>query len=96
MCPPLTHISLKYWKVEHLYRYDINRATKAIQSNTNAEEIVQIENLTTNYKSLVIDLKKNPTQQNIIKMLNLYEEQLYVLNKLKSKYENTPSKLPNM
>jgi hypothetical protein len=35
ICPPLTHISFKYWKAEHDYRYQIHRSTQLAHSYIN-------------------------------------------------------------
>jgi len=38
ICPPLSCISLKYWKVEHNYKYQINRSTRLTYSYINNSE----------------------------------------------------------
>jgi hypothetical protein len=85
ICPPLTHISMKYWKVEHLYLYHIHRMTHAIYK-LDRDEIdkkkftLEMQKLNISYKLLKKELKKNPTLENIIKMLEFYRTKLNILN----------------
>ena len=79
ICPPLTHTSLSYFKIEHSYMWEIRRLSK----NLTAYEKVEIEAFDLSFKFLKKELRKNPTEENINNMLNFYREKLLII-----KYEN--------
>ena len=90
ICPPLTHVSMRYWKVEHLYMYHIHRTNRALVKfyDLNETDKLELKNLNLSYKLLKKELKVNPTDENIIKMLNFYKERLMFLNNKVIEYEN--------
>jgi hypothetical protein len=93
ICPPLTRISLKYWKVEHNYRYQINRSTRlAYNYNNNLEEKAkfksELQKFDDSYKILQKQLKENPSADNIANMLRFYKEKLLTLEENIQNYRN--------
>ena len=92
-CPPLSRISLKYWKVEHNYKYQINRSTRlTYNSINNLEEKVkfksELQKFDETYKSLKKQLKENPSADNISHMLRFYKEKLLTLEENSQNYRN--------
>src|SRR4030043_274158 len=84
ICPPLSRISLKYWKVEHDYKYQINRSTRLnYNSINNLEERAkfksELQKFDDTYKSLMKQLKENPSADNIVNMLRFYKEKFLTL-----------------
>jgi hypothetical protein len=84
ICPPLTHISLKYWKAEHDYRRQINRSTRfTYNSITSPEEKAKFKSELQKFDGTYIILKKqlreNPSADNITRMLKFYQEKLLTL-----------------
>jgi hypothetical protein len=97
ICPPLTHVSLKYWKVEHDYRYQIHRSTQLTYNNINSQEQKtkfksELQNFDVTYKILRKQLRENPSAENIAKMLSFYQEELLSLEENIQNYtnKNTP------
>jgi hypothetical protein len=93
ICPPLTHISLKYWRVEHDYRYQINRNTRLIYSFIdNHEDSVRIaaelKKFDDSYNVLKKQLRKNPSPEGIVSMLGHYKEELLALEEEVQNYRN--------
>ena len=93
ICPPLSRISLKYWKVEHDYKYQINRSTRlTYNSINNLEERAkfksELQKFDDTYKSLVKQLKENPSVDNIANMLRFYKEKLLTLEENAQYYNN--------
>jgi len=93
ICPPLSRISLKYWKVEHDYKYQINRSTRlAYNSFNNLEEKAkfksELQKLDETYKILKKQLKENPSVDNIANMLRFYQEELLTLEENIQNYTN--------
>ena len=93
ICPPLSRISLKYWKVEHNYKYQINRSTRlAYNSFNNLEEKAkfksELQKLDETYKILKKQLKENPSVDNIANMLRFYQEELLTLEENIQNYTN--------
>jgi hypothetical protein len=90
ICPPLSRISLKYWKVEHDYKRQINRSTRLnYNSIGNSGEKVEFESELQKsdeaYKILMKQLKEDPSEENIANMLKFYKDKLLTLQ------ENTPN-----
>ena len=84
ICPPLTHVSLKYWKVEHDYRYQIHRNTRLTYNYINdleekAKFEFELQKFDDSYKILKNQLKENPSADNIVNMLRFYKEKLLTL-----------------
>jgi len=84
ICPPLTRISLKYWKVEHDFKYQINRSTRlTYNSISNLEERAkfksELQKFDETYKILKKQLKENPSADNIVNMLRFYKEKFLTL-----------------
>ena len=93
LCPPLSRISLKYWKVEHDYKYQINRSTRlTYNSINNLEEKArfksELQKFDETYKSLKKQLKENPSADNIENMLRFYKEKLLTLEENTQNYRN--------
>ena len=84
LCPPLTRISLKYWKAEHDYKRQINRTTRLTYHSINtaegkAEFESDLQKFDDTYKSLKKLLKENPSEENIATMLRFYQQKLLTL-----------------
>ena len=93
ICPPLSRISLKYWKVEHDYKHQINRSTRlAYNSINNLEKKAkfksELQKLDATYKILKKQLKENPSADNIANMLRFYQEELLTLEENIQNYTN--------
>jgi len=93
ICPPLTRISLKYWKVEHDYRSQIHRSTQLTYNYiNNLEEKAKIKSelqkFDDSYKILRKQLRENPSADNIAKMLKFYQEELLTLEENIQNYTN--------
>ena len=93
ICPPLSRISLKYWKVEHDYKYQINRSTRLTYNSINnlegkAKFKSELQKFDDTYKSLVKQLKENPSVDNIANMLRFYKEKLLTLEENVQNYRN--------
>jgi len=96
IAPPLTHISLKYWKVEHNYRYQINRNTSLVyhyinNSDDKTKFQSELQKFDDSYAILKKQLKKNPSADNIVNMLRFYKEKILMLEE---KIENYRTKNP--
>lgn len=99
ICPPLSRISFKYWKVEHDYKYQINRNTRlAYNSINNLDEKAkfksELQKFDNSYKILKKQLKENPSMDNIANMLKFYKEKLFTIESNAQNYRsrNTPNK----
>jgi len=84
LSPPLTRISLKYWKVEHNYKYQIHRSTRLTKKYiTNPVEKVKLDSelqkFDDSYLILKKQLKENPSEDNIADMLRFYKEKLLAI-----------------
>jgi len=84
LAPPLTHISLKYWKVEHNYKYRIHRSTRLTKKYIiNLEEKgklnSELQKFEDSYEILKNQLKDNPSEENIGNMLKFYKEKLLII-----------------
>jgi hypothetical protein len=84
IAPPLTRISLKYWKVEHNYKYRIHRSTRQTYTYINnldekAKFKSELQKFDDSYKMLKKKLKENPSAENISNMLRFYKEKLLTL-----------------
>jgi hypothetical protein len=93
ICPPLTHISLKYWRVEREFKHKINRSTRQTYTyfNTPEEKAVfdsEIQKFDETYKILKEQLKENPSAENITNMLRFYREELLALEEGMQNYRN--------
>ena len=93
ICPPLSCISLKYWKVEHNYKYQINRSTRLTYSYiNNSEEKAkfksELQKLNEAYGILKKQLKENPSEDNIANMLRFYKEKLLTIEENSQNYRN--------
>jgi hypothetical protein len=97
ICPPLTRISFKYWKVEHDYIHQINRSTRLTYTYiTNLEEKAKFESelqkSDETYKILKKQLKENPSLDNIAEMLRFYKEKVLTLEEDTQNFRNTINK----
>jgi hypothetical protein len=93
ICPPLTRISLKYWKVEHDYRYQIHRSTQLTYNYINNLEVkakfkFELQKFDDSYKILRKQLRENPSADNIANMLRFYQEELLTLEENIQNYTN--------
>ena len=96
ICPPLTRISLKYWKVERDYRYQIHRNTRLTNNYIyNSEEKtkfkLEVQKYDDSYEVLEKRLKGNPSMDNISNMLRLYQEELLKSEENLQNYTNKKS-----
>jgi hypothetical protein len=94
LCPPLTSISMKYWKAEHDYKRQINRTTRLTfhsitSSDDKAKFEAELQKFDETYKNLKKQLKENPTEDNISEMLRFYQEKLLTLQENIQNYTNT-------
>jgi saccharopine dehydrogenase-like NADP-dependent oxidoreductase len=92
-CPPLSRISLKYWKAEHDYKYQINQSTRLNYNSINnpAEEAKfksELKKFDETYETLKKQLKENPSADNIANMLRFYKEELLTLEENIQNYKN--------
>jgi hypothetical protein len=93
ICPPLSRISLKYWKVEHDYKHQINRSTRLTYTYINnlEEKVIfksELQKYDETYKILKKQLKENPSADNITNMLRFYKEKLLSLEENTQNYRN--------
>jgi hypothetical protein len=93
LCPPLTHISLKHWKVEHDYLRQIKRSTTLTYTYINdpAEKAgfeSKLRKFDETYAILKAQLKENPTTDNVAKMLSFYKDELLSLEENIQNYRN--------
>jgi len=93
ICPPLSRISLKYWKVEHDYKYQIHRSTRLTYNYINnleekAKFKFELQKFDETYKILKKQLKENPSPDNIANMLRFYKEKLLILEENAQNYRN--------
>jgi hypothetical protein len=84
ICPPLSRISLKYWKAEHDYKYQIKRSTRLTYTYINNPEEEakfksELQKFDETYKILKKQLRKDPSADNIANMLSFYKEKLLAL-----------------
>jgi hypothetical protein len=94
LCPPLTSISMKYWKAEHDYKRQISRTTRLTFHSITIEEDkaefeAELQKFDETYKNLKKQLKGNPTEDNIAEMLRFYQEKLLTLQENIQNYTNT-------
>jgi hypothetical protein len=93
ICPPLSRISLEYWKVEHDYKYQINRSTRLTFNSINnlaekAKFKSELQKFDETYKILKKQLKENPSTDNIANMLRFYKGKLLTLEENTQNYRN--------
>jgi hypothetical protein len=93
ICPPLTHISFKYWKAEHDYRYQIHRSTQLAHSYINnleekAKFEIELQKFDVSFKILRKQLRENPSAENIANMLRFYQDELLKLEENIQNYTN--------
>ncbi len=93
ICPPLSRISLKYWKAEHDYKYQIKRSTRLTYTYINNPEEEakfksELQKFDETYKILKQQLKKDPSADNIAIMLRFYKEKLLTLEENTQNYWN--------
>ncbi len=93
ICPPLTHISLKYWKVEHDYQRQIKRSIRL--ANTYLKDPAEkagfeseLRKFDENNKILRKQLRENASEENIANMLRSYKEELLILEENIQNYRN--------
>jgi len=97
ICPPMTHVSLKYWKVEHVLRYQIWKDVRTLKRDyiktpeEKADFKRKLEIADYGYACLKKQLKTHHTSQNIMTMAKFYRIKLFLLDK---EIEYYKSKLP--
>jgi len=96
ICPPLTRISLKYWKAEHDYRYQIHRNTQLTYNYINNPEDkakfrIELKRFDDSYEILKKQLRDNPSVDNIANMLNFYQKELLTLEENIQNYTDKKS-----
>ena len=96
ICPPLTRISLKYWKAERDYRYQIHRNTRLTNNYIyNSEEKtkfkLELQKYDDSYEVLKKRLRENASVDNISNMLRLYQEELLKSEENLQNYTNKKS-----
>ncbi len=99
LSPPLTRVSLKYWKAEHNYKYRIHRNTRLTYNYINSLEErtefdSELQKFDESYKILKEQLKENPSEDNKANMLRFYNDKLLTLEENIQKYRsrNTQNK----
>jgi len=93
LSPPLTRVSLKYWKVEHNYKYRIHRNTRLTYNYINnpekkAEFNSELQKFEDSFETLKKQLKDNPSEDNIANMLRFYKDKLLTLEENIQEYRN--------
>ena len=93
LSPPLTRVSLKYWKVEHNYKYRIHRNTRLTYRYINnpeekAEFNSELQKFDDSFETLKRQLKENPSEDNIANMLRFYKDKLLTLEENIQNYRN--------
>jgi hypothetical protein len=93
ICPPLTHTSLKYWKVEHVYRHQIHRNTRLAYNyiSTPQEKArfkAELQSYNDSFKTLRKQLRDNPSAETIANMLKFYQDELLALEGNVQNYTN--------
>jgi len=96
ICPPLTRISLKYWKTERDYRHQIHRNTKLTYNYINSSEEkakfrFELQRFDDSYEVLKKQLRENPSMDNIAIMLKFYQDELLTLEEKIQNYTNKKS-----
>jgi hypothetical protein len=91
ICPPLTHISFKYWKAEHDYKRQIQKSVRLAFSNiNNPEEEARfkstLKEFDDKYNVLKKRLKEDPSTDNITGMLQFYQEKLLSIQEKSQNY----------
>lgn len=94
ICPPLSRISFKYWKVEHDYKHQIKRSIRLTYNFINNSEEKEkfeseLQKFDETYNTLRLQLKKDPSADNISKMLKFYNDKLLTLQENSQNYKNT-------
>lgn len=93
ICPPLTRVSFKYWKVERNYRNQIRRNTRLTYNYINNSEEksrfkLELQEYDDVYVVLKKHLKENPSMDNISSMLRLYKEEVLKTQEILQNYTN--------
>ena len=93
LSPPLTRVSLKYWKVEHNYKYRIHRNTRLTYRYINnpeekAEFNSELQKFDDSFETLKKQLKENPSEDNIANMLRFYKDKLLTLEENIQNFRN--------
>jgi hypothetical protein len=93
LSPPLTRVSLKYWKAEHNYKFRIHRNTRLTYKYiTNPEEKAEfgseLQQFDASFETLKKQLKENPSEENIAGMLRFYKDKLLALEENIQKYRS--------
>jgi hypothetical protein len=93
LSPPLTRVSLKYWKAEHNYKFRIHRNTRLTYKyiNNPEEKTVfdsELQQFDDSFETLKKQLKENPSEENIADMLRFYKDKLLKLEENIQNYRN--------
>lgn len=92
LCPPLTRVSFKYWKVEHGYKSQINRNIRMTYRYISSPEEKdafdsELQKSDEAYKILKKQLKENPSDENIANMLRFYKDKTLKLQENNQQYQ---------
>ena len=93
LSPPLTRVSLKYWKVEHNYKFRIHRNTRLTYKYINnldekAKFNSELQKFEDSFETLKKQLKENPSEDNIANMLRFYKDKLLTLEENIQNFRN--------
>jgi hypothetical protein len=93
LCPPLTHISLHNYKIEHVYKYEICSNIRNVKKYIETEEEkaefkLELQNFNDQYKNLNKALRKEHSAKNAMNVVYFYKAKLEFLN---NKIENYKS-----
>jgi len=98
ICPPLTHVSLKYWKYEHVMKYDIHRSIRTLSKDyvkspaDKADFKIVLDTYDGVYDILKKDLKKDHSDRNIMIMMEYYKLKSYHLKSIIERYDSDNNK----
>lgn len=92
LCPPLTRISFKYWKVEHGYKSQISRNIRMnfryiTDPEAKKEFDAELQKSDEAYKNLKRQLRENPSDENIANMLRFYKDKILTLQEITQQYQ---------
>jgi hypothetical protein len=98
LSPPLTRVSLKYWKAEHNYKFRIHRNTRLTYKYINnpeekAEFNSELQQFDDSFETLKKQLKENPSEENIADMLRFYKDKLLTLEENIQNFRNKDTQI---
>ena len=98
LSPPLTRVSLKYWKAEHNYKFRIHRNTRLTYKYINnpeekAEFNSELQQFDDSFETLKKQLKEDPSEENIADMLRFYKDKLLTLEENIQNFRNKDTQI---